>query len=469
MHQACLSIVNKYGVNMHPLDTLMKEEYNKITNGKQFAIKYDIRCVIHAPDEDIKALFVMDFSLLRDYVNNFSDILSITATFGAGTVTHRIMPHGKVLEASVTLRPLMNVPDYVASSVSKIQEYRFKALLYDNGIKAIEANSISDNQKSQNDIEDITAVKFQLINPLQEQLRVKTFGGSIRNANPLSAIRALLTKYSRLDKVETHQLVNGVDVAPGYSTDIREHIIIPHLTPVIKLPLVIDKLVGGIYPTGFQYYLQKNMWYIFSPFNVKAYEKSQRTLTVINIVKDKLAQIEKTFRITPTQLIIMSTGEVKFNRLSDRHEVNESSGTRFVDAKNVMEGFGVADGNKFTVSRADNINEFETTNDQKVSLLKESSVRITTNYLTEYSKIAYKKGAMLQFIWENSMDDLILPGMPLRFIYMDGAIPKQVYGCVVALDSSYITDTTGPTQKKFTNNTIVSCFVEDVIKSSEML
>ena len=401
--------------------------------------------------------------------NNFSDVLSITAVFGAGTVTHRIMPYGKELEATVTLRPLANVPDYVKSQAGAINEYRYKAVLWDNAVSAIESNLQSDNNKQQRDIEDIQAVKIQLVNPLQEQLRAKTFGGMIRNANPMVAIRTLLTKFSKLETIEIQNKVVGVDVSPGYTTEVREHILIPHLTPVIRLPMVINDVVGGLYPTGFQYYLQKNLWYIFSPFNVKAFEKSEYTLTVVNITKDKLAQVEKTFRITPTQIIILSTGEVKFTRMSDRAEVNSSSGTRFIDGNNIMTGYGETGGNKLLVTRQKNINEFESENTQSVALVKESESRITTNYMNEYSKIAYKKGAMLQFTWSNSVDNLIIPGMPIRFMYMDGKIPKQVYGAVVAVESTYVSEIKSVTQKKFTNTTIVSCFVEEVIKNSEML
>lgn len=460
---------------MHPLDTLMREEYNRITTGKQYAIKYNIKCTIHAPNEDIPALFVMDFSLLRDYINNFSDVLTITAVFGAGTVTHRIMPHGKKLEATVTLRPLVDVPEYIDSLASKILEYRYKAVLYETGAKAVEANQVSDASKTQRDVEDVTSLKIQLVNPLQEQLRVKTFGGLIREAIPIIAIRTLLTKYSKLGTVESDYSVKGVDMVPGYSTEVKEHIIVPHLTPIIRVPLMIEKIVGGIYPTGFQYYLQKNLWYIFSPFNIKAFEKSEYTLTVININKDKLAQLEKTFRLTPTQLIVLSTGEVKFDRLSDRRELNDSLGTRFVEAKNVMGkfvesgGFGKTGENKLIVARAKNTNEFATDSEHDITLVKESNLRITSKVLYEYGKLAYRKGAMLQFVWENSADDLIIPGMPIRFIYMDGRMPKQVYGTVAALESTYISETQGIKQKKFSNHTVVSCFVEDVIKKSEML
>lgn len=462
-------------MTIHPLDLLIREEFNKIANSDQYVLKYDIKCVIHAPNEDIKAMFVLDFSLLRDYINNFSDVLSITAVFGAGTVSHRIIPYGKTLEATVTLRPLANVPAYLDSNSASIKEYRYKALVYDNSVSAIENNLASDVSRVQRDKEDITSVTFQLINPLQEKLRAQTFGGSIRNAIPLVAIRTLLTRYSKIEGIEEQYAVKGVDVAPGYSTTVRDHIIVPHSTPLIRVPLLIERVVGGIYSTGFQYYLQKNFWFIFSPYNVKAYAKSDNTLTVINVAKDKLAQLEKTFRVTPTQVILLATGEVKFTRLSDRAEYNESLGTRFISAKNVLGsakpsgGYGTTGGNKLVINRADNINEFQAPTSQETTFTKESPTRITSKLLSEYSNLAYKSGAMLQFIWENGVEDLIVPGMATRFIYMDGKLPKQVYGTVVAVESTYISETPGIIQKKFANTLIVSCFVEDVIKAKGML
>lgn len=453
---------------MHPLDTLIKEEYNKIVTGTQYSVKYDIQCKIHTPNETLDALFVMDFSLLRDYLNNFSDILTITPVFGSGTVTQSIMPYGESIEATVTLKPLINVPDYVKSTVDKIKEYRFKAILFDDGVSVIESNQLSDASRKQKDIEDITAVKLQLVNPLQINLRNKTMGCVIRGTDPMTAIRAILTKYSLDAGLETQHVVKGVHVARGHTTKVREHIVIPHNTPIIRLPMVVDRLVGGLYPTGFQYYLQKDMWYLFSPFNTKAFSTSQNTLTVINVTKDKLAQLEKTFRITPTQIILLSTGEVKFKRHSYKKEINESMGTRYIDASRVMDNFGTNVGNKFVVNRKDNMNEYTLSKDPK-AIVKESKTKITTAHNTERSMMAYKNGAILQFIWENGVDDLIVPGMPVRFIYMDGLEPKQVYGAVCALESSYITESVGVIQRKFSNKAVISCFVEDKIKQGEML
>lgn len=453
---------------MHPLETLIKEEFNKIVNGPHYSVKYDIKCIIHTPLGDVESLFVMDFSLLRDYINNFSDILTITPVYGSGTVAHQIMPFGDKLEATVQLKPLANIPDYARSEAESIQEFRFKAILFDDAVEMIQSNTQSDSVKNQKNVEDISAIKIQLVNPIQLRLRDVTYGTVIRDVDPLTAIRYILTKFSKQPGSDRRSRVRGVNFAPGASREVRDHIKIPHLTPVIRIPMVIDRIVGGVYSTGFQYYLQQDMWYVFSPYNTKAFEVSESTLTIINVTKDKLAQAEKSFRLTPTQVIALSTGEVKFQRHSFKKDINESMGTRYVDAERVMNEFGVTGGNKFIVNRAANVNEYTTGSNSQTSA-KESSFKISSKHNIERSQLAFRNGAILQAVWENSVDDLLYPGMPVRFIYMVRNEPKQVYGCLCAVDSSYVSESTSFMQRKFMNRSVLSFFVEDKIENEDML
>lgn len=456
---------------MHPLETLINEEFRKISQDSQYQVSYAITCTIHTPYQNIPMLGVTDFSLLRDYVNKFSDVLSITAFHGAGTIMHDIVPHYDKLEATVKLRPLANVPEYVENNANKIQEFRYKAIVYNLNMDVISGNNPLSINKRQADMESIESIRLQLVNPIQEQLRIKTFGGIVRNTNAMDFIRAILTRYSRIDSIDEKYKIEGVDVVPGYNTEIRDHIVIDHSTPITRLPMIVNEIVGGMYPTGFQYYLQQKHWYIWSPFDVKRYEKAPFKLTVINVPSNRLAQLEKTFRLTATQLIVLCTGDVSFVNISDRQTNNNSQGVRFVDASRVLDGFGEVKNNKFIVNRQQNINEFVSQDvKQENILIKESPDRITTNYLTQYSDIAFRKGQFLQFTWEYSADNLIFPGMPIRYIYMDGKKPMQVYGTVAGVESTYTpTIKTAVKDKRFANKTIVSCFVDTSVKSNEML
>lgn len=456
---------------MHPLETLMKEEIVAVKNSGSFTVKYSMTCQIATPTHVYGALFVESLHLLRDYMNKFSDVLSITAIFGKGTIIHGILPHAKELEAYVTLKPLANVPDYVEQQNVGPVEYRYKAILYENPQEIIKSNIKTPNSEQMSNSEDIGYLQFQLVNPVQEAIRTKTFGGVIRNCSGLDAIRAILTRYSKLDGVDTSQQIRGVDVQDGYSKDIKEHILIPHLTPVIRVPKIIEELVGGIYPTGMQYYLQGSFWYIWSPYDTNRYGKDDVSLTVFNIPENKLAQIEKTFRITDRQLIVLSTGSVDFKPIEEKQLPNAPPAVRFVDSRNILGGFGKVEENKLKVDGRYNYTEIgdpSVTELNVNNLALESQVRITDKYLLEYGEMAKRRGALLQFTWENSVDNLIYPGMPIRFIYMKEKLPHQVYGTVIAIDSKFQSETQGMMQRRFLNKTIVSCFVTDKMLDQKM-
>ena len=456
---------------MHPLETLMKEEIVAVKNSGSFTVKYAITCQIVTPTHVYGALFVDSLHLLRDYMNKFSDVLSITAIFGKGTIVHGILPYAKELEAYVTLKPLANVPEYVEQGNIGPVEYKYKAILYENPQDLIKANNGTSHSEQTSNTEDIGYLQFQLVNPVQEAIRTKTFGGVIRQSTGLDAIRAILTKYSKLEGVDTSQQIKGVDVQDGYSKEINEHILVPHLSPVIRVPKIIEELVGGIYSTGMQYYLQQSFWYIWSPYDTTRYGKDDVSMTVFNIPENKLAQIEKTFRVTNRRLIILSTGAVDFKPIEEKELPNTPPNVQFVDSRRILGGFGKVEENKLKVDGRQNYTAIE---DPAISthntnhLAVESEVRITDNYLLEYGEMAKRRGALLQFTWENSVDNLIYPGMPLRFIYMKDKIPHQVYGTVIALDSKFQSESQGMMQRRFLNKTIVSCFVTDKLLDPTM-
>lgn len=465
---------------MRALESLIKEEFDKIKNGLQYYIKYNIHCTIHTPYTDHPALIVLNHSLFRDYIENFSDVISVTCVLGSGTIDQHITPFAAELEATISLRPVADTPDKLDDLVNPTNEIRYKAMLFDKSIKAIESNEMTDVSSFVKDINDVKTITLQLINPLQERLRALSFGGTIRDANPLAAIRYLLTRYSKPEGLDNTNQVVGVNVAEGYDTKVRKHIVVPHQTPIISLPKYICDTVGGIYSTGFQYYLQKNHWYIFSPYDTNAFSKASRTLTIINVSKRELSQVEKTFRLTDTQVILLSTGETRMTRLSDKLTADGESGARYVDANKVLEGYGVTGENKLKVSRKNNASEFlskpmadmanQTPNpDKQVRYIKNTPGKITAGHLNELSMVARSNCSLLQAVWENAVDGLLFPGMPVRVIYMYDGAPKQVYGTLVSTQAEMRRETNGPLDSTFSNHTILSCYVSDTVNQSEML
>ena len=61
--------------------------------------------------------------------------------------------------------------------------------------------------------------------------------------------------------------------------------------------------------------------------------------------------------------------------------------------------------------------------------------RITSNKNKELSALAIRQGSFMQYVWENSDDSLLYPGMPIRLLYLDNNKPTETYGCLVSVET----------------------------------
>jgi hypothetical protein len=176
--------------------------------------------------------------------------------------------------------------------------------------------------------------------------------------------------------------------------------------------------------------------------------------------KDKLPGIEVSFRKTGNQVIILATGDTAHIDNSEAQTANLGNGVRFVDSRTIMEGFGEVINNKFVVDRSKNVTQVSNPNQQrKVNVTNQSNVRITSSYNLEYSELMRKAGSIVQCAWESSDVNLLYPGMPVRYLYMDGEQAKEIYGRLIADETKTRQSNRHPTQRIFVNDSVLTLFV----------
>lgn len=444
--------MNKNASNI--LETIMREEITAITTSPAQVVSYNYRVEIHTPTLTIPALMVSSVNLLRDYYTRFGDVVSLQASFAMGDVLHRILPYHTQLEITLIKIPLQTNSKYEEITGAGNRVIRYTAKLYNAENVLLEGKQMEAASQSESNKNNLIALDFQLISRDLEELRVKTFGSIIRKSNGADAIRAVLMCHCLKTR--------GVDVEPGYSAQIKEHITVPHQSRVVDIPKLINKLVGGLYPTGFRYYMQGSMWYLYSPYNVKRYDTSPTTLTIINLPKDKLSQMEVTFRKVGGQVIILATGDTSHFDESETSIQNQGNGFKFVDSNKVFQDFGEIKDNKFIVNRTKNVTQVVNKNQERaVNIAPEISTRVTSGYNLEYSEVMRRAGSLVQVQWESSEIDHIHPGMPVRYMYMDSGLPKEIYGRVIATETKSRQTNRSPTQRIFTNDSILTVFVSN--------
>ena len=435
------------------LQTIINQEINAIGQASPQVVSYNYKLTVHCPNgKEIPALVINSVNQLRDYYTRFGDVVSVQASFPVGEVTHNILPNHTDLEITLIKIPLRTASRYEEITSEGNTVTRYTAKLYDVKSAMLEGKQIEASSSKQSNINSMMALDFQLIPTGLEELRIKTFGSVIRESTPMDAIMCVL--------MANTPGVKGITVESGYTTEVKNHIVVPHLTRVVDAPKTINRLTGGIYPTGFKYYNQDDMWYIYSPYNITYYHLALKTLTVINLPKDKLAEMEVTFRETAGQLIVLGTGDTSHFDESETTMQNQGNGFKFIDASKVFEDFGEIKDNKFLVDRTKNVTQVVNPHQmRKVNVATEVPQRITSSYNLEYSEILKRSGSIVQVQWESSKSDLIHPGMPVRYMYMDSGLAKEIYGRVIAVETKTRQTNRSVTQRIFTNDSIVTLFV----------
>lgn len=391
-----------------------------------------------------KALNVTGLNRYRDYIADYTQNLIVTMNATLAQYEKLIHSDTSAITLTLTLYEIGFQTAFSLGALANPKQFTYKAKLLE-----IDSSQISQNNPMSNNanIGDMTFREFsvQLLEPCFESVSIRTVGGVFRKANGINLIKTLLTNFSTDDEVDAITSVRGVDVVEGFNEKETEQIIIPHMTPLTKAISIINENCGGIYPTGFSYFLQNNLWFIFPPYDITRFNKTNRTITIVNLPKDRLPGIEKTYFNSSTKLIVLSTRDSKVIDNREAKTFNEGSSLRFVDASKLFDSFGTVEDNKFKVNASQNVNEMTLgTRADNMNVLRASGTRITSNKNVELSKLAMSKGFYIQLIWENSDDSLLHPGMPAKVLFLKDNQPASATGVLIESETHWV-----PMEKSF--------------------
>lgn len=452
---------------MNPLSVMVQSEIANITKSTTNSISSRFECIVHTASGDFKPFTITELILKRDYLKKFSDVLSVEANFIVSDAVFGILPNKDSL--TVTINKIPTLPTEVVKDDvdATIYGFTYNALLWDSSSAILEQKSLAvQDPIVAARVQDLVILKFQLTAPGIERVRAKSVGGIFRELVPTDLIRYLLGKHSKSDEADTTVL--GVDVASGHTTRKFEHIPIPHDTRVVDAPKIIERAVGGIYPTGMNYYLQDRMWYVFPPYDIQRFTKASKTLTIINVTKDRLPSIERTYRLTDSQVVILSTSDVVHSDTSDAKQVNLGNAVRFIDSEKIVDGFVKTGENKAVISRSNTTKQYmaesRVQGDNYVGTVE---TKLTSNYLLELSALAERSGGYAQISWENGNPNFLYPGMPCRVIYATSDVPTEVYGIVIGTQTLCANISNNPVDRHMRQDVAIDVFINRHIKPSK--
>lgn len=441
------------------LDTLVSKEIIAISNQNNIGYASQWKLVIKANGEEFRPLNVDSITIDKLFVGNYADELLVTCNFVADQFYQGILPYRNKLEATLIKIPLMNITHPTRDSKAQTLTNNYIAQLVEGNSDIISGDNPLAVNKGHASQLAVVPVQFQLYNPVIDHIRKTTFGTVFRDTLPMDALRYVLMKISKPDVAEVNNTIRGMDVVPGYTEEPRKHIVVPHMSKLIDIPEIINKEIGGFYPTGFSFYLHKGNWFVFPPFDSQRFGKQTPSLTIIKIPSWRMPNVDRTFRFTDTQVIVLSTKETIHRDMSESTQLNDGNAVRFVDSNSLMDNFGERTENKLKVSARKNVTEVVSQERAEGDYITSTGTLVTNDYNIEYSKLALKNGSIIQTQWDNSNPDLLVPGMPVRYIFADGKETKEMYGTLQAAEVLNYRTNVNAAEGRFVALTLLTIFV----------
>lgn len=441
-------------------ETSLWREVERVVSSGGKPVHFEWTAEIRANDETIDVLKVLSVDIVQDYERKFGDEILAVFVIPAGTYTKRVYPYKDHLEVTLYKTPLKETQD-TEDTEEEVQTEIYTATLIDSGTPVLHGDQINNIDEESMNLTGLFDIHFQLVNKALEQLRMITIGGVYRNCTVSDVIKGVLTHESRKVDVEDARMPQGVDMVEADNQKKREHIVIPQGTKLVDLPEYIHRKCGGVYSTGLGYYMREDWWYVYPCYDTSRFNDATQTLTIINVPRNKLVEIERTYRKDGDNLLVLATGDIRFRDDSQLQQLNAGNGVRFADADKMMGGFAKVKDNKVAASRGANVTEvkaFDRPNGNNQVRL--SPRQITANPYQEYSDLARRQGGVIGLEWQHSEPAQIFPGMMVKLLYLEGDDIMEAFG--VLLKTHHFVQKRGPglVQGRYVSHTVLSVFVK---------
>lgn len=443
-------------------DSSLWREVEKITESGAKPIHYYYTADIHTPNETIPAMKVLSIDFVEDAQQNYADYVVLRCVVGLGKYAHRIYPNKSKLEITVYRNPIGEMSSATLEDQPRESE-RYTATLFDRGSPVVDAVTRNAPSEEVLDLSSMETLDFQLVDKGTEQIRMQKCGINARKHTVEEFLQAFMMQETRRIVVDDVAMPNQFNIVPPHNTTEREHFVIPQGFSLVDVPHYVQNQLGGIYSTGLGYYLTKDAWWLWPAFDTTRFDKAERTLTIINVPKNRMPGGERTYRQSGRNLVVLATGDVKFTDDSEALQLNEGNGVRSADSSKFMKNWVTNAGNKATASRGASTNEFvgqqRDNGNNNVGLAP-----ATSNSYVLSSVVARRMGSRVDLTWESSDRKLLQHGMPIRLLYLDQDEIKSLDGVILGF-SSYV-ETVGPglLSTRHRMNTMLSLFVERKLK-----
>lgn len=371
--------------------------------------------------------------LHRDYVRGFGDTLVVEMMIGIGTYTYQLIPNRDDLMVEISYLPLNENSDVQRGDVRSTTR-RYHAIMMNQDNHALVGKHSQATDELTLNQSGFRQVQMQLVDEITYKARMHTVGRNFRKSSPMNALQYLLTETITTFGGSDSKKVQGVNITGGFNTEVRNQVTIRHGMPLMEVCDFLQDKEGGLYPTGAGMYMQDNFWWIYSLYDTALFKKAKRTLTILNVPKDRGYGAERTYRTTENTVTIIAAGDAASLDQSLLAKLNQGNSFRIADARKLLD-FGVVKDNKMLIDRATNV--FEVVGSAMkngLNFTPWAEDRATSNPYPHYTEMAKRNGQYIKVEWMHGDSDELEPGMAVKFLTVDNNFLKMYYGVLHEVD-----------------------------------
>lgn len=406
-----------------------------IIASKKKPVKFEYRGMLHTEKEDYPVYKILAIDLVRDYANNYGDVLHLQFKMPLGEYMIRLYPYRVNLEFTIK-RIMLEESSDIKQMDSAIQVDRYKAVFLPDENPDLTATELEKVDIASLNLIDIVDVKLQLVDRALEPIRIKSVYGVFHNVTQKQLIHALMAGESMKVQVDGKPAIDGIDIVEPDNKEPRKQTILPNGTMVPNIPTFLQERMGGVYASGVGNYLQnhngKKLWFVYPLYNPKRFDTTKDDRAIIYALpQDRFPSIDRSYNKDGPILHILANAAKKYQDSADTQFMNSGSGFRMADARAYMKK-PVEITEEGPKGKRSNLNYEVTAQERKDGLNHApfTAGGASSNPYVEYTKANARSVARVDFVWENCDAELLYPGMPCKYIFMDDDKPVELKGII---------------------------------------
>lgn len=421
-----------------PLDTAIEktpiwEDIKDVMSGEEKTVRWTYKAMYHTEDEDVPIGQLLHWEENRDYAAMVGSSGHVSFNLGMGDYQYRFYPFRSHMELSIKK---VELKEDGSEKEEEIDLQRFKVIFHPdkNPVPSGTKDSLYDANTLNN--AQLVKVHLEIQDRALEPLRRTMVGGVFRQITMQRLIKGLMVGISKRLEVEGKPIVDGIEFEEPDNQEVQPEVIVPQGTLLSNLPTWCQEKSTGVYSTGigtyFQRYDKKNLWFVFPFYKFKRYDTSKKKLLIYNVPSGRLNGVDRTYKVEGDILKIISTNGTNIQDDASNSELNEGSGFRLAHPKSVMSKPVVIKDGKAIYDRSKLMTEvgYKARDD---GLNYAPFIKPGSNVFHQYSKAFFARTSHVTLGWENADPDLLYPGMPCKYTFMDHGTYVELKGTLTGV------------------------------------